>query len=570
MQRATTFDRLVSGLSGSERIEMLKRIESSYNSDDDPLFSNTDEDEVENLEILLNRLTIFQRIILFLKSLFQQRDIMEVLEESVLQRYATELERSKAGLFNAKSMMLGNGFALELKSLRDSFSCFVNPLSRALGPDKKDFIAYLAGFEFPLHQERLLEVTNPEIYAKEGTFLTSFDIRKKIDVERKEALANISESDRSKMYRHMRSLHFLSKLVFFPYSNVLSVFAPGPAGETASLNALRAQLLEFGDILSSQERAPSETALKALFLFDSQLDDKQNHGAIEETVRDSLEQAANGIGRIKLFCKTIPVLKLLKICAQNIGYVPERLGGGEDWYALYRKFWENRVDATMEEYTFRTSQQTLSREACKLLDMDVLPSLPHYTSSVFEEELSVRYEMTMAFLFHFIERLFLIEMNNVLKIFIVDGDFYKSANRQEFTNSYEGLVNTFEIIKQFDGDLSPTGEMGRELELARGELTQLSARYKKIRGIIGSADLDADKIINSCRDHLLLLVSIVKGILFGESGGRYDTLSNISYIGGSDNSSLINRLNITLKQIEEAQRILNELYDLEQSVKGGA
>ena len=304
-----------------------------------------------------------------------------------------------------------------------------------------------------------------------------------------------------------------------------------------------------------------------MFLFNSQLDEDQEDQKVEEAVKNSLEEAISGIGKIKTFFKTIPVFKLLIICSQNVGYTPTRIGGGEDWYALYKKFWEDRVDASMEKYTFKNSRRTLLREACKLLGMDALPPLPHYASEVFEDELSIRYEITMAFLFHFIDRLFLDEMNRVLRIFIVDGDFYKSSNRQQFTDSYDGLKDTLEIMKRFDGDLSPTGQIGRELELARGELTQRTARDKRVQGIISAANLSADKIINNCRGYLVLLNSVVKGILFGESGGRYDTLSNISYIGGSDNANLINRLNIALKEGEEAQRILNELYDLEQRVQ---
>ena len=63
-----------------------------------------------------------------------------------------------------------------------------------------------------------------------------------------------------------------------------------------------------------------------------------------------------------------------------------------------------------------------------------------------------------------------------------------------------------------------------------------------------------------------MFISIIKGILYGESGGRFDTLSNLTYIGGSENAILMEHLSRSLKQAEEGQRIINELYDLERSV----
>ena len=67
------------------------------------------------------------------------------------------------------------------------------------------------------------------------------------------------------------------------------------------------------------------------------------------------------------------------------------------------------------------------------------------------------------------------------------------------------------------------------------------------------------------RDDLGLLISVLKGILHGESGGRFDTLSNISYIGGSENAKLRDKLEIALNQAEQARNIMNELFDLERA-----
>ena len=168
--------------------------------------------------------------------------------------------------------------------------------------------------------------------------------------------------------------------------------------------------------------------------------------------------------------------------------------------------------------------------------------------------MAYRYETTLAFTCCFFERLFLRRMHRVLRIFQIDGDFYKSQNREQFTSSYEGLKKAAELIAELESDLAPRSETGEAVDQHR-EQSDIQALEARV-----------EMIIHSVQDHLGLLINVVKGILYGESGGRFDTLSNISYIGGSENAKLIDRLSESLKQAEETQRIINELYDLERAV----
>jgi hypothetical protein len=540
---------------------MLKNIEEKIETDDEPLYVDSEESEEINLEILHGRLGLIQRVILFIKALISQRNVLDVLEESLLQRYGAEIERSYEGLFNAKANSLGFAFAKELKGLRDALAPFVDPLTRALGPEKREFVVFMAGLEFPLHQDRILEITNPESYMGEG--VTELDLRRQMDTALQEALKDISESDRSEVYGHVRALHFLKELVSYQFSKILSSFVVGAEGQSVPVDQVRAPLLEFGDILVSQGDPPGITALKALRLFDPKLGDGQDLKKTEEAVSTFIEDAVQGLAKVRSFCAAIPVKKLLKVASANVSYSPDRVGGGEDWFALYRKFWEDRIDNEMEVFSFRNRRQRLQIDASRFLRVEALPTLEHYTSQPLKDGGGVKYGMTLSFLYHFVERIFMTEMHRALKIFMVDGDFYKSHNRQEFTESYDGVRGVLGLVKRLDADLSSSGESGHELMLVRGEIANESLRRDRLRSILKKVDDSAEEITDKGRGNLAILISVVKGILFGESGGRYDTLSNISYIGGSENASLLERLRRSLKQAEEAQRILNELYDLE-------
>lgn len=566
MRQKSTFDRLVSGLSSDERLEMLERIEARIAIDDEPFFTESEDLENGNIEIIYNRLGVLKRIVLFLRALFSQRDVTEILEESILKRYAGDVERGCRGLFDAKTMSLTGGFARELRALRDSLACFTDPLSRAFGPDKSDFISFLAGFEIPLHQERLLDIADPESHTHKEGALSDSDLRRKALLDLSAALKDISDSDKSSIYNHVRSLYFLSELVRFPFSSILEHFPQDQSEQAVSLDQVKTPLLELGDVLYSQGAPPSENALRALFLFDPALTEQADTKEIKSTLKAQLEKAWNGTDNIRKFMNVLPLRKLLKVCTGNLGYTPETLGGGEDWFALYRKFWEQRVETAVSEYSFKNRKNRLQRDACALIQMSEIAPLANYRRAPTGQGLTGRYEVTIAFLHHFLQKLFMRSMHRTLRIFLVDGDFYKSQNREQFTVSYEGLQRSAKLINELEKDLSTEGEIGGVLDQKNRQPHSDAPGHELMSAMLQAMDARFEKIIDSARDNLEHLINVVKGILYGQSGGRFDTLSNISYIGGSENEKLIGRLNDVLKQAEEAQRIMNELYDLERSL----
>ncbi|MBT3273424.1 MAG: hypothetical protein HN368_09730, partial [Spirochaetales bacterium] len=514
MSHNSTFDSLVTGLSGDERIEMLKNISAAESTDEEPLFAEAEEGEAVNLEILHGRLGIFQKLILFIKSLFAQRDVLEVFEETMLSKHGYEIEHNFPGLLDAGKMSVGYVFAGELEALRNALSVFTDPLARAFGPEKRDFIAFLAGFELALLQDRLLENTDPERYIKENSIGTDFDIRKQMDGDLQEALKEITEADRAAMYRHVRSLYFLNELVFFPYSNILSSFSAEGEDRWVPLTELKNLILELGDVMAVQGRPPDETALKALFLFDPDIGNEETEAAKKNLLK-ALDRGFNGLSQVKKFNRAVPLRKLLKLCADRVTYSPEPIGGGEDWFALYRRFWENRLEQKMEMFTYGNKKIKLVDGARKLLAVSDLPLLENYSVSARKEDASVCFEMSLAFIASFVETLFLKEMHRVLKIFIVDGEFYKSQNREEFTDSYDGIKNSLTEVRELDRKLSPAGEYGLALSGIRNEMIKSTLRNRKLNAVMHEVETEAASIINSLRGHLSMLINVSKGMLFG-------------------------------------------------------
>ncbi|MAG13771.1 MAG: hypothetical protein CMN78_04155 [Spirochaetales bacterium] len=567
-QKASAFDRLVTGLSANERLDMLKRIQTQPSENKEPLFESEASEESESVEAIFSRLGLIQRIVLFLKALFKQKEVMAVLEETVFEGFAREIETAYPGLYTYRTNTLGASFARELRGLREAIDIFSRPLAKAFGTLRGEFLAFLVGIEFPDYQSRLISATNPENYIDPDKSKTDFDIRRLMESDVQVVFKEMSDSDRTIVYRHVRSLHYLNEFVSFPVSKLLGAFSNTGLGETAPVGQTKNELFELSNLMASQGQPIEENPLKALFMFDLQekLED-QNSEKVEQLLAASLENAYQGLSQIRSFNRSVPLKKLIRVGTHNMSYGPEQVGGGEDWFVLYRKFWEERLESCMDEFSFTNGKIKLLREVNTLFSFHQLEPAENYQSDLFEEDIRVHLENTIAFIKTFVNRLFLGDMNRTIQAFMVDGEFYKPQNREEFVDSYEGIHRSLNDISRMDSELAPQGSIGREIQDIRNELSKPALRRRKIETVLKNVDTKAEEIVKAARASINLFVRILKGILYGQSGGKYDTLSNISYIGGTDNARLIGRLSNILKQIEEAERILNGFYDLEKSVQ---
>ena len=92
--------------------------------------------------------------------------------------------------------------------------------------------------------------------------------------------------------------------------------------------------------------------------------------------------------------------------------------------------------------------------------------------------------------------------------------------------------------------------MGEALNNAK---KQKEERNKSILSVIEQVDFEVLNILESFIQNIRILNSVIYGIVAG-SGGTYDTLSNISSIGGRSNTELRE----SFKQISS---IISKTYD---------
>lgn len=355
----SVFEQMAAHLSEAEREQILERIRLSSKSGEEPLYVEPEDDTIE-LEIIYERLSFFQKLALFIRSLFTQKDPIEVLEDSSMDRLAKEAASQSPGLFNGKTKCFEAAFAFELRELKERTAVLADQLVSA-GNDRKEFLAFLAGIEFPSLQSQLLNASTPEYYPQNSEGTNWHEVKRQMQADVRQHMEGLNEDDREVMYQHTRSLKLLSDLVFFPFAKILSFFESSDASVAVSLMSVRESFLELGDILASMATPPKGTLLKALVLFHSK--DTNDDAALQKLYQLN----ANGVAQIRTFNHRVPMMKLLKIAKRDIGYRPSTRSGGEDWFAVLKSFWEERITHAIDKASYEDNKNGILQEFSKLV-----------------------------------------------------------------------------------------------------------------------------------------------------------------------------------------------------------
>ncbi len=76
---------------------------------------------------------------------------------------------------------------------------------------------------------------------------------------------------------------------------------------------------------------------------------------------------------------------------------------------------------------------------------------------------------------------------------------------------------------------------------------------------VRKADAEAAELVQRTINSLKTLNKILNGILYSEAGGKYDTLSNLGYIGGKENDVLKKDWEKIISLSYESSTVLMEL-----------
>lgn len=556
------FDKLVTELSVQERQDLLSRMRFSQVVDEAPLHEPEASPE-DRFDRVSGDLSLLERLMLFLRAVFTGKDRVALVEEFALKRIAKALTTGAREYFNPRAMQLLDGFASKLSALRDAAEIFRTPLREALGSHKKDFVAFLTGFELPVVQEHLLRESDPENHERLVTELSEFDMKRTLDSSLQDTLDEIGESDRQLMYRNIQLLHWLQSLASFGFERLIDRF-DGIVGERmCQATTIVPALKELAAILQRLSVPPTTRLVSALFLFEARERLSEKEFDLETSLQVGVESARDALAEIRRFNAEIPLNDIIRVVVNDADWVPALKGGGEDWFVLFKQFWTTRVEERVGEFVSVRRRRQLLEAAVKMLNLGELPYLSNYRTSTDGVVIYARHEHSLAFLRGFLEQVFSKDLNRTIKLFLLDGKFYKDDNRKDFTDAYNDIERIPERIRNLDSELSAEGHKGKTLRQIIEENSLPGARERAVANLFISVDRDAETIVIGGQKNLHLLQSVVDGILHGHGDDTYDTISNLTKIGGRENRRLIASLRVGSGRLAAANEILDGLIAVE-------
>jgi len=562
----SVFDRLAREISRDERRSLLMKIGDTQDLTEEPMLLD---DASSGQPVVLDRefaeLSFFARIRIIIIGMFTGRSRHKMTEEYLLHKIQRKVERASSGLIDYRRELVSPKMYTSIAKLRSAMDVFRRPLVRALEGDKPDFYALLGKIEFEDIVQRLENEPDPEKLSNLDPDALPVEIKKQMDSIFEGILEDIVPDRRRRMAAHTATLSRLKILVRFPYERVLNLFPPGEhgAGGPASLRKLKDPLLELGDALHAFKSPPSTTLLEALFLFELQdrISEADDHLEMELTER--MDRAAAALDIVRKINSDIPWTNLLKTLAEDIQYAPRPVGGGDDWFRVFKSFWKARLTIKYRVWSDRKRLSELLRGLTVLWGLEMIPPVPGYRGVEFPDNIQPRHEASFAAVRTLFLDIFQGRLYHALNLVKIDGKFYKKDNRREYDEVFGRFLKVPDKVRSFENRLRPDGEYGiRHAELRR-EASAGEDTVNRLRDLVLHLDRESQNIVIPLIGDLKAMARLLKGILDG-NGGTYDTLSNMSEIGGQGNNTFRINLQEVKNIVENSSTLLADLVDIEE------
>ncbi len=561
MAAATTFETLALELSPVERSELLDRLNRAFTVSTEPLYKRLPAREQHiDYKAAYRELGFMTRVVITLRSILGAGTKDELVKQRILRGIIKSVEASSPGLIEIHHSVLQEGFYRELAALRAAARYFYDLLDRTLEKNRASFFAFLASLEFELVHEELCTETDPYAYVELHTLASDGDVRIAIGSVLDSAMSKIGEDQRRLMYKDVKNLHVLKKLSSFLFDRFLGAFQTNASGlKELSLYAASDQLSDLATILCSFDQPPSLKLMEAIIGFALNDDVGREGFKLEEAVSVELASAEKALATIRGFNDRVPVEDILKVASDDPNWQCATTGGGEDWFAIFKTYWKDRVDKRFLRFSAERRIAQLDADIQNLVGKDLPTWFLYMSEKGTDNSPPVRFARALRFLEAFYHKTFLADINRVLKTVLLEGEFYKRDNRIDFTDAYNEILQTGDQLKKLDSRLSPEGELGTAYVQARGELASTQIKKRKIESAMKAAETEAESILVRITDSIGRMHEILRAILSTEVRGRYDSLSNLGRIDGNSNKDFQNGLEAAKDKLEKAHFLLGEL-----------
>ncbi len=565
MEDYTSFDRLVMGISNDERVNLLKKLESNSDPEKQNIeVRSKNTDAPLDITERYQKESFFVRLWLRLKSLFTSNGIDYLYNEYLVSNLAKDVEKNYPNLIDYKNGYLQNEFynhLLELKNVADFFKTGISVYEENQG----SFFVFLGSLFSPDLSETMEKEVSPYKYGLDRE-VTS-ELRASLIRKMEEILQSISQETRTKLYTSVRSIEWLKHFTHLPFERFLAKFVSIiPGTYSCPMDSVTLELATFSKILCNGKKIQTEV-LEALYLFSEQSQQvigniNPDETSVNQGGSDYLKRSIEQIALIKMFITNIPIDSITSIATNSSSYEVENMDGVEDWFVRYKNHWRKIFDQRWEDWLRDKRKHATNKKIKELFETETFPFIPNRPWKEIWGGIPFSKEYTLGFLFAFFKKIYP-ELNKVLKIIMVEGDFAMRENRIEFTDTYNKLNHIAQTIININEQLSPQGAYGISFNTVIKESLRTIQGQTKINNLLLTIEKEVVNLTTQFAQSCKVMQLIFTGILSTEKNSRYDTLVNITTIQENSNIQFRQKMKDTLASFGDALDLIKELETID-------
>lgn len=562
----SVFDRLVAELSNKERRELLQKIERSCAVSDEPLVSDDGNQSTRDLQREYEALGWLDRLIVFLQALFFKKSRLELTEKILIRQVRSTVDRKVPGVFDFTGELVSGSFCRDVLRLRQAAQVFRSPLTSGFAnpQNKRDFYAFVGSQFLESFQEQLQRETDPWTIWRNDPTLGVEQVRQALDRNFDQLFQTLGVEERRQIILNVRALNGLYQFCQFPFETIINFFPQTGESQysSCSIYDIKEQLKDLVNVLYSIPFPPRTPAVKALFLFYFQDAVADRNFDLEPELASRMNQAREALSFIRDFNRKYPLADLMKAVTGQINYEIVPYGSGDEWFRTYRDFWRDRVIQRFRLFAQEREKQKMVRELSQLWGIKEITKLSFYRSEAYDERPEILFPYTASAFHVFFGKVVAARAFYALNSVLIDGKFYKRENRKDFEDVYNEFIKIPEKVKAFTSSFEKGGDNYDRIQRFRETIPAGSLRNRKIQEVFYNADRDLKYIFDNVFKLLTKLRNLVDGIVSG-NGGPFDTLSNLSEIGGGSNRQFQKDLQELQLLLTRSLNILHDVYTME-------
>ncbi|GMO24987.1 MAG: DUF5312 domain-containing protein [Termitinemataceae bacterium] len=565
MAKKDTFESLTSSMVQDDKLKLLEKIMARTELPQRSLLDEHAEVQpAETTDALFQRLSWFKKIIYIIIAFFKGKNSQSVFSDSLIAAEGRAIDAAYPGMYDYQHTLLKQDFQSELIKLKEAVRFFYSALDSSVNKASGDFFVFLGAAEMPEIDKALAEGTDPSVYCAEQPDIPITKLRRNALEFVESTVGAISDDHRNTMYQNARQLICLRQLSSFLFDRlILSFNNHNPeAGIACPVNPIKSLLITLNNILFSLKTTPSITLLSSMFIFIMQEHEGEDGFEVNLEMQKFTERAEKSLDVIRTFNRRIPITRILRCATRDMSLQPVEISGGEDWFAKYRDSWLKKVSEQFNKYIIDNRREHISKLYKNLFGDFKIEPFENVQTNEQDEGVPVDEIQNISILLAFHKKIFMPEINIVLRPILINGEFEKKENRVEFTESYNVLIKLDDTIKNFTTKLLEGGEFGKRWEQLTSDVQSVAIRRRKsqilfeeIRGIVGN-------IISETSEQLTCMERVLRGILNDKPDKKYESLTNLPVICGKG-TTFMDGMTSGLKKLQEMIILVDEIKNID-------